>query len=416
MSYDLLLKGARVMDPAQGVDGICDVGVVGEKIAEVAEEITAPAAETIELSGKILTPGWIDIHAHLYAGSTTWGIRGDALCLATGVTTVVDAGSAGWANFAGFVDYVVEPARTQVLGYVHISGIGLTCGPVGEMTDLQYGDPERTAFVAHHWQAHCVGVKVRQGGFQVGENGTKPLRLAVQAAEWAGVPVMVHIARGVPIARVLALLRPGDVVTHCYQGTGDGVVDDGGTVVPQVWAARERGVLFDVGHGGGSFDYRIARQALADGFVADVISTDLHAHSWDSPIESMPETASKLLNLGVPLERVVQQSTAAAAAAIGRGAELGTLRVGTVADLAAFEVLEGTFEFRDVRGHCERGERKIEPVVTVRQGRVYRPADLREELREARERARFMRHLTGKNFAALGWVPGGSGRRGAEKL
>lgn len=407
MAYDLLLKGARVMDPAQGVDGIRDVGIVGEQIAEVAEEITAPAAETIDLSGKILTPGWIDIHAHLYAGCTTWGIRGDVLCLATGVTTIVDAGSAGWANFQGFVDYVIEPARTQVLGYVHISAIGLTCGPVGEMIDLQYGDPERTAFVAHHWQEHCVGVKVRQGGFQVCENGTKPLQLAVQAAEWAGVPVMVHIARGVPIVEVLALLRPGDVVTHCYQGTGDCVVDDSGTVVPQVWEARERGVLFDVGHGGGSFDYGIAIQALADGFVADVISTDLHAHSWDSPIESMPETASKLLNLGVPLERVVQQSTAAAADAIGRGEELGTLREGTVADLAAFEVLEGTFEFQDVRGRREQGDRKIEPVLTVRRGRAYRPEDLREELEEARERAHFMRSLTGKNFAALGWVPGG---------
>ena len=236
------------------------------------------------------------------------------------------------------------------------------------MIDLQYGDPERTAFVAHHWQEHCVGVKVRQGGFQVGENGTKPLQLAVQAGEWAGVPVMVHIARGVPIVDVLALLRPGDVVTHCYQGTGDCVVDDAGTVVPQVWEARERGVLFDVGHGGGSFDYGIAIQALADGFVADVISTDLHAHSWDSPIESMPETASKLLNLGVPLERVVQQSTAAAADAIGRGEELGTLREGTVADLAAFEIMEGTFEFQDVRGRREQGDRKIEPVLTVRRG------------------------------------------------
>ena len=407
MAYDVVLKGARVMDPAQGVDGIRDVGIVGAKIAAVAEEITGPGAEAIDLSGKILTPGWIDIHAHLYAGCTTWGIRGDALCLATGVTTVVDAGSAGWTNFEGFVDYVVEPARTQVLGYVHISAIGLTCGPVGEMIDLQYGDPERTAFAAHHWRAHCVGIKVRQGGFQVGENGTKPLQLAVQAAEWAGVPVMVHIARGVPIAEVLALLRPGDIVTHCYQGTGDCVVDDSGTVVPAVWEARKRGVIFDVGHGGGSFDYRIARQALANGFVADVISTDLHAHSWDSPIESMPETASKLLNLGVPLERVVQQSTAAAAAAIGRGRELGTLREGTVADLAAFEVLEGAFEFRDVRGQCAQGDRKIEPVLTVRQGRVHRPESLREELRKARERMHFMRNLTGKNFAALGWVPGG---------
>lgn len=408
MAYDLLLKGARVIDPAQEIDGVRDVGIVGGEIVVVAEGIGEPATETIDLSGKILTPGWVDIHAHLYAGSTTWGIRGDALCLATGVTTIVDAGSAGWANFQGFVDYVIEPARTQVLGYVHISGIGLTYGPVGEMVDLSYGDPERTAYAAHHWQQQCAGIKVRQGGFQVGDNGTEPLRLGVQAAEWAGVPVMVHIARGVPVGEVLALLRPGDIVTHCYQGTGDGVVDDSGKVVAAVWAARERGILFDVGHGGGSFDYGVAISALADDFVADVISTDLHAHSWDSPIESMPETASKLLNLGVSLERVVRQSTTAAAGAIGRAEELGTLRVGTVADLAAFEILQGEFEFADVRGRRERGGRKIDPVLTVRAGKVYRSADLVEELRVDRARALLMKKMVAKDFAGLGWTPGGA--------
>ena len=408
MAYDLLLKAARVIDPAQDIDGIRDVGIVDGKIAAIEATIAEPATETIDLSGRILTPGWIDIHAHIYAGSTTWGIRGDALCLATGVTTIVDAGSAGWANFQGFVDYVIEPARTQVLGYVHISGIGLTYGPVGEMVDLRYGDPERTAFAAHYWQRHCAGIKVRQGGFQVGDNGVEPLRLGVQAAAWADMPVMVHIANGVAVEEVLSLLRPGDIVTHCYQGTGDGVVDDSGVVVDAVWAARERGVLFDLGHGGGSFDYGVAISALANDFVADVISTDLHAHSWDSPIESMPETASKLLNLGVPLERVVHQSTTAAAAAIGRADELGTLRPGTVADLAAFEILQGAFEFADVRGRRERGDRKIEPILTVREGKAYRPQDLAGELQADRERAQWMKKMTGKDFAGLGWTPGGT--------
>ena len=408
MGYDLLLKGARVIDPAQDIDGVRDVGIVGDKIAVVAEEIEEEGRETIDLSGHILTPGWIDIHTHLYAGSTTWGIRGDALCLATGVTTVVDAGSAGWANFQGFVDHIIAPARTQVLAYVHISGIGLTYGPVGEMVDLKYGDSERTAFAAQHWRDQCAGIKVRQGGFQVGDNGTEPLRMGVQAAEWAGLPVMVHIARGVPLGEVLSLLRPGDIVTHCYQGTGDGVVGESGKIVDEVWAARERGVLFDVGHGGGSFDYGIAISALADDFIADVISTDLHVHSWDNTVASMADAASKLLNLGVPLERVVRQSTAAAAGAIGRGGELGTLRVATVADLAAFEIVAGDFEFRDVRGRSEKGDRKIEPVLTVRGGVAYRPGDLRDELRADRERMRFMRDLTGKNFAALGWTPGES--------
>lgn len=407
MAYDLVLKGARVIDPSQELDGIFDVGINGDKIAVVEEGIEG-GKEVIDLSGRILTPGWIDIHTHLYEGSTTWGIRGDALCLATGVTTVVDAGSAGWANWLGFVDRVVGPARTQVLGYVHVSGIGLTYGPVGEMVDLRYGDVERTGFVAHYWREQCAGVKVRQGGFQVGDNGTAPLEMGIEAAAMAGVPVMVHIATGVPVDEVMGLLRPGDIVTHCYQGTGDGVVDEGGKIVDSVWAARERGVLFDVGHGGGSFDYRIAIPALADGFVADVISTDLHSSSWERTVDSMPDAASKLLNLGVPLEKVVRQSSTAAAAALGRTNELGTLRVGTVADLAAFEVVSGDFEYRDVGGRTEKGDRKIVPALTVRAGVAYRPEDLHEELREDRERRDFMRKFMGKDFAALGWTPGES--------
>ena len=407
MAYDLVLKGARVIDPSQELDGIFDVGINGDKIAVVEEGIEG-GKDVIDLSGRILTPGWIDIHTHLYEGSTTWGIRGDALCLATGVTTVVDAGSAGWANWLGFVDRVVGPARTQVLGYVHVSGIGLTYGPVGEMVDLRYGDVERTGFVAHYWQEQCAGVKVRQGGFQVGDNGTAPLEMGIEAAAMAGVPVMVHIATGVPVDEVMGLLRPGDIVTHCYQGTGDGVVDEGGKIVDSVWAARERGVLFDVGHGGGSFDYRIAIPALADGFVADVISTDLHSSSWERTVDSMPDAASKLLNLGVPLEKVVRQSSTAAAAALGRTNELGTLRVGTVADLAAFEVVSGDFEYRDVGGRTEKGDRKIVPALTVRAGVAYRPEDLHEELREDRERRDFMRKFMGKDFAALGWTPGES--------
>ena len=169
---------------------------------------------------------------------------------------------------------------------------------------------------------------------------------------------------------------------------------------PDIWSR--------VGHGGGSFDYRIAIPALADGFVADVISTDLHSSSWERTVDSMPDAASKLLNLGVPLEKVVRQSSTAAAAALGRTNELGTLRVGTVADLAAFEVVSGDFEYRDVGGRTEKGDRKIVPALTVRAGVAYRPEDLHEELREARERRDFMRKFMGKDFAALGWTPGES--------
>ena len=361
MPYDLVLRGATVIDPSQEIHGVYDVAIAGDKIAAVENNITEPSRSTLDLAGRILTPGWIDIHAHVYAGATTWGIVADAFCLSTGVTTIVDAGSAGWANFLGFRDYVVEPSRTQVLIFVHISGIGLTYGPLGEMADLRYGDPERTACVVDTWSDICVGVKVRQGRFQVGENGVEPLKLAIQSAAMVDRPVMVHIGDGVPLPEVLALLRPADIVTHCYQGKGDSIVQ-GGDVLDEVWKAREQGVLFDLGHGGGSFHYEIAKQALAKGFSSDVISTDIHNTSFEDPVWSLPETASKLLNLGVGLlEEVVRQTTLSPAIAIGRSDQLGTLKPGTVADLAAFEIQEGEFAFHDVADQRETGFQNDQP-------------------------------------------------------
>jgi dihydroorotase len=403
MEYDLVLRGARVLDPAQNIDGLSDVAVTGGRIVALAENIAGSGRREIHLAGKLLTPGWIDIHAHLYPGSTTWGIRADAHYLSTGVTTAVDAGSAGWANLQGYLDFVVAPARTRFLSFVHVCGIGLTYGPLPELADMRYADAERTAFVIEHFAEHCVGVKVRQGEGQVADNGVEPLRLAVQAAEWAEVPVMVHIGRGVPLPDVLSLMRPRDIVTHCYQGTGDGILDRDASILAEVQQARKDGILFDVGHGGGSFDYGVATGALARGFVSDVISTDLHAHSWDVPVESLPHTASKLLNLGVPIESIVRQCTANAAFAIGREDELGTLRVGSVADIAVFDIEEGTFQYSDVRGRVEEGSQQIRARLCVRAGVPYSPEELRDEVREDLERARFNKELNSKRLGELGW-------------
>jgi dihydroorotase len=399
MKYDLILTGATVIDPSQGIEARKDVAVKDGIIAAVADSIDAVTArEQIDLSGQILTPGWVDIHAHVYAGATTWGIKADAHCLATGVTTIVDAGSSGWANFLGFKEFVADCARTQTLTFVHISGIGLTYGPLGEMVDLRYGDPERTACVVQNWPEICVGIKVRQAQFQVGDNGVEPLRLANVAADLAQVPVMVHIGSGVALPDVLAEMRSGDIVTHCYQGHGDLVIDGDDQILPEVWDARSRGVLFDVGHGGGSFNFGVARTALAQGFAADVISTDIHAHSIERTVNSLADAASKLMSLGVELSAVIERTTSAAAAAIGRGDELGTLRVGTVADLAAFDIVEGEFDFHDCHGQTNAGSYRIEPALTVRAGTPYRPDDLREEVEETLRRAREMNALSGGNF------------------
>ncbi|MBM3263358.1 MAG: amidohydrolase/deacetylase family metallohydrolase [candidate division Zixibacteria bacterium] len=401
MSYDLLLKGATVVDPGQGRHGVYDVAVAAGVIAEIGERLDGPARQTIRLDGKILTPGWIDIHAHVYAGATTFGIKADALCLATGVTTVVDAGSPGWTNVRGFKEFIADPARTRILTFVHISSIGLLNSMRGEMEDIHNADPERTAQVIEMWPDLCIGVKVRQGRLQVGENGIEPLKRAVEAAEMVGVRLMVHIDQGVPLSSVLERLRPGDIVTHCYHGKGDNILNGGETVVPEVYEARKRGVFFDLGHGAGSFHYEVARKAIRQGFYSDVISTDLHIYSLFDPVYSLPETASKVLNLGVSLEEVVRQTTINAARAIGRDDTLGALIPGAVADIAVFELKEGEFVFTDSHGQQEMGNRKIEPVLTVRAGTVYHPADLQGEIEETRQRAVEMKSITGLPFGAV---------------
>jgi dihydroorotase len=410
MAYDLLLKNATVIDPSQGLEGGFDVAIQDGKIAALSASITEPAQQTIDLSGKVLTPGWIDIHAHVFAGATTWGIHADALCLATGVTTVVDAGSPGWANFLAFHDHIAAPARTQILTFVHISGIGLTYGPVGEMLDMDYADPDRTAYTIHSYPEVCVGVKVRLATRLVGENGVEPLRQAVKAAEMVDTPVMVHMGAGVTVADTLAELRSGDIVTHCYRGDGDAtlgdtILDAQGNIRAEVQKARQQGILFDVGHGGGSFLFETAKKALSQNFLPDVISTDIHTGSFNDPVYGLPETASKLLNLGISLPDIVNQTTTAAAKSIGRENELGTLRVGTVADLAAYEIQEGEFRFHDVRDNLEIGQKNIQPFLTVRAGKVYRPVDVQEELDENLKCANHMRAIVSRRFDKLGWSP-----------
>lgn len=379
--FDLLLRGGEVVDPSQGWRGPGDVGIREGQVAALGRGLTEPARETIDVAGCIVTPGLIDIHAHVYAGSTSWGLKPDPPCLAHGVTTVVDAGSASWTSLTGFRWYIAEPAATRVLCFLHISGIGLIYAPVGEMLNLDFADPESVGVVAAENPDLVVGVKVRQGGRQVGDHGTEPLRLAVEAASLAGVPVMCHIAAGVPLPEVLARLRPGDIVTHCFQGHGDEVVDARGRLIPEARDARERGVLMDVGHGGGSFRWEVAEAALDQGYLPDVISTDLHTYNRYGPVHDMPTTLSKFLHMGLTLEQVVERATAAPARAIRRP-DLGTLRPGSPADVAVFAVEEGEFPFRDAHGGTRLGRRRLTARLTVRAGRVWRPEELTQETPE----------------------------------
>lgn len=371
MKYDMLLKGGTVIDAAQGLNAKLDVAIADGTIAAIEADIPVDsAAHTVSVTDKYVTPGLVDIHTHVYHSVTTWGIRADAVCPTAGTTTVVDAGSPSWVTFPGFKEFIAKPSQTEVLTYIHISGIGLIYGPVGEMHDMAYANPGRVAETLQKHRDITVGVKVRQGKMQVGDNGVKPLKLAIQAAEQAGTPVMCHIGAGVPLPDVLALLRPGDVLTHCFQGNGDNIVDEKGRVIPEAWKARDDGVIFDVGHGGGSFRYEIAQRAMEQGFISDVISTDLHTGNINGPVYDLPTTLSKIMHLGLSLAEVIEKATFSAAKAIRREAQLGHLKIGTVADVAVFELLEGEFAFFDAHGTKFIGDKKLKSVLTIREGRL----------------------------------------------
>lgn len=387
MRYDLILRGGRVIDPSQSLDGVRDVAVADGKIAAVAENLTGTARQTIDARGKLVTPGLIDIHTHVYAGMTTWGVKPDPAALRSGVTTLVDAGSPSWVTVHGFRWYIVEPAHTRVLTFIHISGIGLVYGPVGEMRDLDYAEPEKVAEAVRENADLAVGVKVRQGQSQVGHNGVEPLRLAIEAAAQANTRVMCHIARGVPLPDVLALLRPGDIVTHCFQGRGDSIIDETGRIVPAAWEAKQRGVIMDVGHGAGSFRWEVAERALEQGFLPDVISTDLHTGNILGPVYDMPTTMSKFLHLGLSLQQVIAASTVTPARVIGRD-DLGTLRVGAPADIAVFDMVEGAFEMFDTHRRSRIVRQKLQPIYTIAQGKAFRCDEVEPEP-EAAIRKRF---------------------------
>ncbi|HIA64779.1 TPA: amidohydrolase/deacetylase family metallohydrolase [Candidatus Poribacteria bacterium] len=368
MEYDILLKDGTVIAPSEGLNDQVDVAIANGQVAAVSKNIDPQKAErTISVSGKYVVPGLVDIHAHVYVGVTTWGVAADPACQTTGVTTIVDAGSSGWATFSGFRNYIVQPTQTRILCYLHISGIGLVYGPVGEMLDLRYADPGKVADTIIKNRDLIVGVKVRQGGAQVGDNGVEPLKLAIEAAERAGVPVMCHIGAGVSLPEILKLMRPRDVITHCFQGRGDSILDEKGRVIPDAWAARQDGVIFDVGHGGGSFSYDVAKQAMEQGFISDVISTDLHTGNINGPVYNLPTTLSKFLHLGLSLEEVIEKATIQPAKAIQRDDEIGRLKIGSPADITVLDLLDGEFEFFDTHRKMFVGNQKLEAIFTINQ-------------------------------------------------
>jgi dihydroorotase len=378
MTYDLILRGGRVVDPLQKLDAVTDVAFSDGKVARIGAGLQAGASTDIrDISGRIVTPGLIDLHTHVYWGGTSLGIDAEDFCRSSGVTTAVDTGSAGPGNFAGFRKHVIERSAVRILAYLHVSFAGIYAfSPrvmVGESEEIRLMAPIDAAEVANANRDIIVGIKVRVGARASGRSGTVPLDIALQVADEVGLPLMAHIDEPPPsYEEVLARLRPGDILTHAFRPFPNSPATAQGTVKRAVIEARQRGVLFDIGHGKGSFAFKTARAMLANGFLPDTISSDVHALCIKGPAFDQVTTMSKFLCLGMPLTEVIAASTVNAAFALKRP-ELGSLKPGSVGDATILSVKEGRFDYVDVVGEQLTGDRRIVSEGVVLAGRWWHP-------------------------------------------
>jgi len=375
-AYDLILKGGVLVDPAAGLHARRDVAFRDGRVAAVGEELT-DGAQVIDCRGQVVAPGMIDLHVHIFWGVSYLGIPADPHCIARGVTTAVDAGSAGADTFPGLRRYVIEASATRLYAMLNIAAQGMLHADIGEFDDLRYSSVPRALAMIEQHRDLILGVKVRltRDTIVSAASGLRPLALAREAADAAGLPIMVHPQEAWcdSIDDILALMRGGDIMTHCFHGSNHGIMDEQGRVRRSVLEAMERGVIFDVGHGAGSFSWSIAEQALAQGVAPQTISSDLHSYNVNGPVFDLATTASKFLQLGMSLDGVLSRVTAAPARAIGMADRLGTLQVGAAGDAVVFDLEEGAFPLWDSHGELRTAERRLEPHLVVRAGRIYTP-------------------------------------------
>jgi dihydroorotase len=378
--FDLLVKGGEVLDPSQNLKAKRDIGIRFGLIEAVEADIPADKAlRVLNAGGKLVTPGLVDLHAHVYPYGSAIGIPADELISFQATTTMVSAGDAGANNFAAFRRHIVAQTRTRLFAFIHIANAGLTPFPVPELYNIDFAQVDAAAKTVAENSDIALGVKVRMSENVIAKHGTEPLKRAIQACEKAGggAKVMCHIG-GVETAtlmsEILDLLRPGDILTHAFSGAPNlsnaftNIVQDG-KLLPAALAAKKRGVVFDVGHGGGSFDYTIAEVAMAAGAGPDTISSDIHVFSGNTPgMPYLTWVMSKFLNMGLTLEQVVQMATVNPAKAINRGAKLGTLQVGAPGDVSLLEMVEGPVEFVDTRNNKRQGKVHLKPAGAVLAG------------------------------------------------
>ena len=371
--YDLVLKGGRVIDERNGVDGIFDVAIKAGKVAAVAQSIDATGSKVRDVSGCIVAPGLIDIHTHVYHKATSLSVDPGFIARRSACTTLVDAGSAGAGNYDGFRDYVMVSSPYRIFAFLNISFPGI----FGFDKDVSIGEATARAMLPVHRcvekieanRDRIIGVKVRIGGIVTGDFGLGALELALEAANAVDLPLMTHIGHPPPsYSDVVDMLRPGDILTHCYRPEPNSAIGPDGRVLDAVWKARERGVLFDIAHGMGAFGYDSAEAALREGFKPDLISSDVHVIAVEGPGYDMLHTMSKLLNCGLTVAEVIGMSTSRPALAIQRP-ELGQLGVGVPADVTILRQYASDYVFTDVVGTQRAGSTLLQPVAVYLDGK-----------------------------------------------
>ncbi len=359
---DILLKGGYLIDPASAKYGYYDIGIAGGRISHVEQGLNPDMArKTIDVTGKTITPGLIDMHTHIYHGGTSLGVRADDLAVKSGVTTFVDAGSAGAGNYAGLQEHVIDRSRAKIVAFLNISYAGV-CGfdiRFGECSDMKLLDISTAVAKAQEFSDSIVGIKVRVGQLTGGTNAEMPLDIAKQVSDKIAKPLMSHIDRPPPtIEGVLQKLGENDILTHCFRPFPNQPVSGEGFIKPAVLDARKRGVVFDTGHGRGSFCWESATAMLEQGFEPDVISSDVHADCICGTAKNLLHVMSKFRALGMPMEKVIEKATIAPARAINR-TDIGRLSVGSAADVSVLREEKGTFTYLDVNGVELKSDRQL---------------------------------------------------------
>src|ERR1700748_3262846 len=377
MKYELLLTGGDVLDPDGGLRGLMDIGIFGGKITAVGPSLpAADARRTISAKGWLVTPGLVDIHAHIFVNASDMAGHTDYFCRASGVTTLCDAGSTGSATFPGLRQVIDRDVRTRTRAFVNLSAIGITgTARGGELSHFPYADPEGCAQTIKDNPDLAIGVKLRFGPNLVWEYSAEPVKLARRTADMAGgVPMMLHITDSpIPLPDLLAHMKPGDIVTHCYHGRAHGIMgQEKQFLLKEVVEAQQAGIVFDCAHGRNHFNFRMIERALDQGFLPDTISTDLTlTTATRGPVWDLPTTMTKLLHFGMSLEEVVRRSTAAPAKIMGYEGTVGTLRPGANADISVFELRDGNFELRDSDNDTIIAKRRLLAQLTLKDGRVW---------------------------------------------